>query len=75
MVGHLNPLVTEAGLAEVLDRLVDEQAPHLGSCPKDRVHVTSLPYRDSHCWPIVDRQGDQRRVLYAIIDSNGDNFS
>ena len=29
MVGHLNPLVTEVGLAEVLDRLVDEQAPHL----------------------------------------------
>ena len=34
MVGHQNPLV------EALDRLVDEQDPHLGSCPKNRVYLT-----------------------------------
>ena len=39
MVGHQKSLVTEVALAEAFDRLVDEQDPHLGSCPKNRVHL------------------------------------
>ena len=34
MVGHQNPLLTEIALAEVLDRLINEQDTHLTSCTK-----------------------------------------
>ena len=43
MLRHWKPLVTEFALAEALDRLVDEQDHHLGSCPKNRVHLRDLP--------------------------------
>ena len=40
MLRNWKPLVTEITLAEGLDRLVDEQAHHLGSCPKNRLFRT-----------------------------------
>ena len=40
MVGRQKSLVKEIALAEALDLLVNEQDPHLTSCPKNRVHLS-----------------------------------